>query len=162
MRSDMRRTMSRLGERFATLVIDGMADGSLRIVDPSVAAQVINGMINAVAEIERWVPGIDAGNAFELYARPLFTGLLSAGEAASARPCPPPPAPLLLPVPDAPAPRHDLGPCPAPAPLIDNPAAPSVPLPDFFDLPGLIAAMRANARSRQPRSVATTAWTTPR
>jgi AcrR family transcriptional regulator len=83
-RSDMRRTMSRLGERFATLVIDGMADGSLRIVDPSVAAQVINGMINAVAEIERWVPGIDAGNAFELYARPLFTGLLSAGEAASA------------------------------------------------------------------------------
>lgn len=75
MRRDTRRTMARLGERFATFVIDGMADGSLRIVDPSVAAQVVNGMINAVAEIERWVRGIDAGNAFELYAMPLFTGL---------------------------------------------------------------------------------------
>ena len=81
LRSDMRRTLSRLGERFAMLVIDGMADGSLRIVDPSIAARVINGMINAVAEIERWVPGIDASNAFGLYARPLFTGLLSAGDA---------------------------------------------------------------------------------
>ena len=81
LRSDMRRTLSRLGERFATLVIDGMADGSLRIVDPSVAAQVINGTINAVAEIERWVPGIQAANAFELYARPLFSGLLPAGDA---------------------------------------------------------------------------------
>jgi AcrR family transcriptional regulator len=35
MRRDTRRTMARLGERFATLVIDGMADGSLRIVDPA-------------------------------------------------------------------------------------------------------------------------------
>lgn len=74
-RHDTRRTMARLGERFATLVLDGMADGSLRIVDPSVAAQMVNGMLNAAAEIERWVPGIDAGNVFALYARPLFTGL---------------------------------------------------------------------------------------
>lgn len=74
-RRDTRRTMARLGERFATLVLDGMADGSLRIVDPSVAAQMVNGMLNAAAEIERWVRGIDAGNAFALYAMPLFTGL---------------------------------------------------------------------------------------
>lgn len=74
-RRDMRRTMARLGERFASLVIDGMADGSLRIVDPSVAAQMVNGMLNAAAEVERWVRGIDAGNAFELYALPLFHGL---------------------------------------------------------------------------------------
>lgn len=77
-RHDMRRTMQRLGERFATLVIDGMADGSLRIVDPSVAAQMINGMLNAAAEIERWVRGLHAGNAFDLYAMPLFTGLTQA------------------------------------------------------------------------------------
>ena len=83
LRRDTRGTMSRLGERFATLVIDGMADGSLRIVDPSVAAQMINGMINAVAEIERWVRGIDADNAFELYAMPLFTGLHRAGPPAA-------------------------------------------------------------------------------
>lgn len=77
-RHDTRRTMARLGERFATLVLDGMADGSLRIVDTSVAAQMVNGMLNAAAEIERWVRGIDAGNAFALYAMPLFTGLQAA------------------------------------------------------------------------------------
>ena len=38
LRDDTRRTMGRLGERFAALVVDGMADGSLRIVDPSIAA----------------------------------------------------------------------------------------------------------------------------
>lgn len=85
-RRDTRHTMQRLGERFATLVIDGMADGSLRIVDPSIVAQAVNGMINAVAEIERWVPGISAHNAFELYALPLFTGLPSASPAPPATP----------------------------------------------------------------------------
>ncbi len=75
LRRDMRRTMSRLGERFATLVIDGMADGSLRITDPSIAAQMVSGMLNAAAEIERWVKGVDAGNAFALYALPLLHGL---------------------------------------------------------------------------------------
>ena len=58
LRSETRRTMGRLGERFATLVIDGMDDGSVRVVDPSIAAQVINGMINAAAELERWARGI--------------------------------------------------------------------------------------------------------
>jgi AcrR family transcriptional regulator len=76
-RDDTRRTMGRLGERFAALVVDGMADGSLRIVDPSIAAQVVNGLVNATAELERWVPGAHAGNAFELYATPLFRGLQS-------------------------------------------------------------------------------------
>ncbi len=83
MRRDTRRTMQRLGDRFASLVIDGMADGSLRIVDPTIVAQLVNGMINAVAEIERWVPGITAENAFELYAMPLFTGLRTASTPAT-------------------------------------------------------------------------------
>lgn len=86
LRRDTRRTMGRLGERFATLVIDGMADRSLRVVDPSVAAQMINGMINAAAEIERWVPGIDGDNVFDLYAVPLFTGLASPAPAGPRRP----------------------------------------------------------------------------
>ncbi|MFO1329191.1 MAG: TetR family transcriptional regulator [Rubrivivax sp.] len=81
LRRDMRRTMSRLGERFATLVIDGMGDGSLRVMDPSIAAQMVSGMLNAAAEIERWVRGIDAGNAFTLYALPLLHGL-HAGDTA--------------------------------------------------------------------------------
>jgi hypothetical protein len=76
--------MGRLGERFAALVVDGMTDGSLRIVDPSIAAQVINGMVNAAAELERWVSGAHAGNAFELYAMPLFVGLQPEADAPGA------------------------------------------------------------------------------
>jgi AcrR family transcriptional regulator len=75
LRSDARRTMGRLGERFGTLVMDGMADGSVRLVDPSIAAHAINGMINAAAELERWVRGIAADSVFDLYAMPVFTGL---------------------------------------------------------------------------------------
>ncbi len=84
LRTETRRTMGRLGERFATLVIDGMDDGSVRVVDPSITAQVINGMINAAAELERWARGIAAGNVFELYAMPVFTGLQAVAGAAAA------------------------------------------------------------------------------
>lgn len=75
LRRDMRRTMARLGDRFGMLVIAGMADGSLRIVDPTIAAQMVNGMLNAAAEIERWVPGVGRENAFTLFALPLLHGL---------------------------------------------------------------------------------------
>ena len=86
LRMDTRRTMGRLGERFATFVIDGMADGSLRVVDPSIAAQVVNGTVNAAAELERWARGIDAGNVFALYAMPVFTGLQPAPHAGELAP----------------------------------------------------------------------------
>jgi len=85
LRSDARRTMARLGERFTALVIDGMADGSLRIVDPSIAAQVINGMINAAAELDRWAPDLNAGNVFDVYALPVFTGLAPRAAATTAQ-----------------------------------------------------------------------------
>lgn len=84
LRSDARRTMARLGERFATLVIDGMADGSLRVVDQSIAAHVVSGMVNAAAELERWARGVQAVDVFELYALPVFTGLASGAAAGTA------------------------------------------------------------------------------
>jgi len=95
LRRDTRRTMERLGGRFATFVIDGMADGSLRVLDPSMAAEVVNGMLNAAAEIERWVAGITADNAFELYAMPVFTGLRVAVPAAGAAAVPAPASPRM-------------------------------------------------------------------
>lgn len=75
LREDMRRTMARLGERFASLVLDGMSDGSIRVVDPSMAAQVVSGTINAAAELMRWAPGVQEDRAFDLFALPLLTGL---------------------------------------------------------------------------------------
>lgn len=91
-RRDTQRTMGRLGERFASFVIDGMADGSIRVVDPSVAAQVVNGMINATAEMQRWARGLHAGNAFALYTLPLFTGLRRAPPQAPSTATPAPAA----------------------------------------------------------------------
>jgi AcrR family transcriptional regulator len=81
MRREMLRTMSRLGERFGRVILEGMADGTVRVVDPSIAAQLVSGMVNAAAELERWVPvaaeaGADA-LAAELFARPLLEGLLA-------------------------------------------------------------------------------------
>ncbi len=71
-------TMNRLGERFGAFIVDGMVDGSLRVLDPGVAAQQINGMINGLAELEHWVPGVNSANVVELYAKPLMIGLLQA------------------------------------------------------------------------------------
>lgn len=73
------RTMNRLSEHFAGVLVDGVADGSVRPVDPAIAAQMINGMINASASIKRWVPGATIDNVACLYARPLFMGLLCRG-----------------------------------------------------------------------------------
>lgn len=70
------RTMNRLSAQFASFVVDGVANGSVRPVDPTIASQMINGMINASASVKRWVPGATIDNVADLYARPLFMGLL--------------------------------------------------------------------------------------
>lgn len=82
MRHDTQRTMTRVGERFGALLVDGMADGSLRICDQSIAAQLVNGMINAAAEIEHWVPGLTTENAARLFVAPLLCGVISPPVAA--------------------------------------------------------------------------------
>jgi len=79
-RSEKLVTLNRIAERFANLLVEGMMDGSVRVVDQSIAAQLVSGMINASAEIERWVPGVNEQNAADLYARPLFMGLLSVAD----------------------------------------------------------------------------------
>lgn len=72
----------RISYRFASIVSDGIADGSLRPVDANVAAQMITGMINASADLHFWVPGLTSETAVDLYARPFFEGLLQPGARA--------------------------------------------------------------------------------
>jgi AcrR family transcriptional regulator len=62
--------------RFASLISDGVADGSIRPVDANIAAQMMTGMINAAAELHFWAEGVTAETAAQTYVRPFFEGLL--------------------------------------------------------------------------------------
>jgi AcrR family transcriptional regulator len=81
-------SLGRLGERYAAMVVDGMLDGSIRVTDPAVAAQMIHGLINALAEVQHWVheaPLPEGGAPLgELLARPLLMGLVADATAGAA------------------------------------------------------------------------------
>ena len=81
-RDRVRTTMRHLAERMGAMVVDGMIDGSIRPLDPAVAANAVIATINAAAELQRWVPGANAANAAELYMRPAFEGVLCPGGTA--------------------------------------------------------------------------------
>ena len=65
----------RITLRFASIVCDGIDDGSIRPVDTAVAAQMITGAVNAVAELHFWAPGVTPDTVSEHVIRPLFAGL---------------------------------------------------------------------------------------
>ena len=77
----VRRSMLRLAERMGSLVVDGMVDGSIRPLDPTVAAQAIFALVNAAFELPRWVPKAGENEVADLLMKPLFLGLLSPSEA---------------------------------------------------------------------------------
>jgi AcrR family transcriptional regulator len=77
-RDRVRRTLQRLTERIASVLVDGLEDGSIRALDPAIAAQLLSSAINAAAELRRWVPGITPDNANRVYTRPALLGLLCA------------------------------------------------------------------------------------
>ena len=85
-------SLNRLGERYATMVVDGMVDGSIRLVDPNVAAQLVCGAVNALSEIGHWLPVVTGNNSdptepttplVDLFARPLLLGLLATAAAGA-------------------------------------------------------------------------------
>lgn len=67
----------RLSDRFASLISDGIADGSVRPLDVNIGAQMLTAMINAAAELHHWAPGVTPQTVAALYVRPFFEGLLS-------------------------------------------------------------------------------------
>ena len=67
----------RISDLFASMISDGIADGSVRPVDVNIAAQMITAAINAAAELNYWTPGASAEQASQFYLRPMFEGLLS-------------------------------------------------------------------------------------
>jgi AcrR family transcriptional regulator len=78
-RDRVRRTQFRLAERMTSVVVDGMIDGSIRPLDPHIAAQASIAAINAAAELQRWVPSATTDNAGDLFVRPALQGVLCPG-----------------------------------------------------------------------------------
>lgn len=70
------RRADRVAQRFASMIADGAAEGSIRPVDPFIAAQMVSAAINAAADLIRW-EGVTPEDAVEHYARPALTGLLA-------------------------------------------------------------------------------------
>jgi AcrR family transcriptional regulator len=79
-RTELAGRFERLCDRFADLISDGVADGSVRPVDAGIGAQMIIAMINSVAELPIWAPGAVPQSAAGLYVRPLFEGLFAQPE----------------------------------------------------------------------------------
>jgi AcrR family transcriptional regulator len=81
MRPGAERAMDRLTERFAGMIVDGIADGSIRPVDPSIAAELVNEMISSAAsryvasELPKLAPADHPSDAWAAVAQPLLIGM---------------------------------------------------------------------------------------
>ncbi|HTR17716.1 MAG TPA: TetR/AcrR family transcriptional regulator [Acetobacteraceae bacterium] len=74
-RAGMLAPWNRVFHRFAGMVADGIAEGSVRAVDPFLAARMLHAAINSVTALPRLAPRITAGDAVALYAQPALFGL---------------------------------------------------------------------------------------
>ena len=74
-RREMVKNSDRVSDRFASMISDGIAEGSVRPVDPFLASQMLNAALNASAELGIWVPGVSQQAAPAVYARPLLMGI---------------------------------------------------------------------------------------
>jgi AcrR family transcriptional regulator len=77
MRITMVERSNRISERFAAIISDGIADGSIRPVDPFIASQMLNATLNASAELSFFIPGMTEREAPTLYAKPMLMGIFS-------------------------------------------------------------------------------------
>jgi AcrR family transcriptional regulator len=76
-RQNMVDRYNRVSDRFAAMISDGIAEGTIRAVDPMIAAHMLNSMLNAAVSLETWVPGVDRKEAAGLFARPLLQGVFA-------------------------------------------------------------------------------------
>ena len=77
MREEQVAHSNRVSDRFASMISDGIAEGSIRPVDPFIAAQMLNATLNAGAELGFWVPGVTQKAAPSVFARPALMGIFA-------------------------------------------------------------------------------------
>ncbi|WP_439814821.1 TetR/AcrR family transcriptional regulator [Zavarzinia sp. CC-PAN008] len=65
----------RVADRFAAIISDGIVDGSIRPVDPSIAAEMLLGIIHSAPDLHALVPELAPAEAYSRYARLFLLGL---------------------------------------------------------------------------------------
>ena len=68
---------SRVSERFAAMISDGVAEGSVRAVDPAIAAQMLNATLNVAADLPLSIADVAVGEVAALYIKPMLMGVFS-------------------------------------------------------------------------------------
>lgn len=77
-RSDVVTRSNRLARRFAGMLIDGIADNSIRAIDPLIASQIIMSTLNGAYEARRWAGRFDDGEeAIRTYVSILSEGMIT-------------------------------------------------------------------------------------
>lgn len=76
-RAQAYRRMFQLTERIRDLIVTGMMDGSIRPLDSGIAAHLLGGSINSIAELHHWLPPSEHHRLVDLCLKPVFEGLLA-------------------------------------------------------------------------------------
>jgi AcrR family transcriptional regulator len=77
MRQVMVEHSNRVSERFAAMISDGVADGSIRPIDPYIAAQMLNATLNGASDLAFTIPDLRRTELGVLSAKPMLMGLFS-------------------------------------------------------------------------------------
>lgn len=75
-RERIHREYERSSIRFGSMINDGLLDGSLRLTDVQIAAQIVSATVNALCELSLWLPEPPDASSSTEFVRPLFDGLL--------------------------------------------------------------------------------------
>jgi len=76
-RASMFDAQSRLTERFAGMISDGIAEGALRPVDAAIAAHMLGATLNAASDLRADAVQVTAAEVAALYAKPMLMGVFS-------------------------------------------------------------------------------------
>lgn len=77
-RQNMVEKFIQIATHFAGMMIDGIIEGSIRAIDPLVAAQTLMVMLNAAYELRNWSSKQDRSDAIAIYASTLMYGIFDA------------------------------------------------------------------------------------
>jgi AcrR family transcriptional regulator len=68
---------NRTALRLAGVLIDGAVEGSLRVVDPMIASQVLLSTLNSAFDMRKWASRMPRARAIALFSSPLIDGLFN-------------------------------------------------------------------------------------